>query len=336
MGGDHAPRALIEGVSETLAASPGTYHLLLVGDRSCVEAELSRVGRLGDDSVTVVHAEEVVHMDEAPAAAVRSKRRSSISVAVDLVKAGEADAVVSAGNTGAAVASTVVKLRMLPGIERPGIATIFPSPTGHFVLLDAGATVDCKPMHLVHYAIMGDVYSRHVLGRPEPRIGLLNVGGENSKGNELTRETFQVLSQVSNIDFVGNVEGHDLFGDSVDVVVCDGFVGNVVLKTCESLAKALSNILKTSLNRNFARKAGYLLSRGAYAELRKLSDYAEYGGAPLLGVRGTCIISHGSSSPRAIRSAIRVAGEFIRHQVNERIVARVQHVGLDSQCRSER
>jgi glycerol-3-phosphate acyltransferase PlsX len=258
----------------------------------------------------------------------RSKRKSSINVAVDLVKAGTADAVVSAGNTGAAVASTVLKLRTLPGIERPGISTIFPTPSGHFVLLDAGSTVDCKPMHLVHYAIMGDVYQRHILGTENPRIGLLNVGDESVKGNDLTKQTFKLLSNLKQLNFIGNVEGHDLFTGDVDVVVCDGFVGNVVLKTCESLAGMLGDFLKNSLKKTWVRKFGYLLSRGAYQELRNLADHAEWGGAPLLGVNGVCIIGHGSSSPKAVRNAIRVAGEFVQHQVNTHIVNRVQNLGL--------
>jgi glycerol-3-phosphate acyltransferase PlsX len=300
----------------------------VVGIREQVESELSRIGKLGDPRLEVVHAPEVVRMDDSPAAAIRSKRNSSINVAVGLVKKGEAKAVVSAGNTGAVVASTVLKLRTLPGIERPGICTAFPSPNGHFVLLDAGSTVDCKPIHLVHYAVMGDVYQRHVLGIEKPRIGLLNVGDESVKGNDLTKQTFKLLSELDHLNFIGNVEGHDLFTGRVDVVICDGFVGNVVLKTCESLANMLGDILKSSLQKNWMRKLGYLLSRNAYRELRSIADHAEWGGAPLLGVNGVCIIGHGSSCPRAVRNAIRVAGEFVQHQVNDHIVNRVQRLGL--------
>lgn len=330
MGGDFAPRAIIAGVAGTLASASFSepYQILLVGDEQELNRELSGAGIAGDSRLAVVHASEVVEMDDAPAAAMRSKRDSSINVAVDLVKTGRAGAVFSAGNTGAAVASTVVKLRMLAGVERPGIATIFPSPTGPFVLLDAGATVDCKPIHLVHYAIMGDVYAQHILGHSNPRIGVLSVGGEESKGNELSKETFKLLSQLPDIHFVGNVEGHDLFGGEVDVVVCDGFVGNVMLKCCESLAKTVAHILRQNLEKTPCRKLGYLLSRNAYKELKQVTDYAEYGGAPLLGVNGVCIIGHGSSSPRAVENALRVAGEFIVHQVNERIVERIEHLGL--------
>ncbi len=328
MGGDHAPRAVIEGVGEALDAFGDAYKLFLVGHQDVLQSELARIGKLDDPRLEIIQAEEVVHMHEAPAAAMRSKRNSSINVAVDLVKQQRAQAVISAGNTGAAVASTVVKLRTLPGIERPGIITVFPSPTGHFILLDSGATVDCKPIHLIHYAMMGDVYARNILNYENPRIGLLNVGGEQMKGNDLTKETHKLLSNLAEINFIGNVEGHDLFSGAVDVVICDGFVGNVVLKSCESLAETLGHILKEKLTQTFIRKLGYLLSRNAYQELRQLSDYAEYGGAPLLGVNGVCIIGHGSSSPRAICNAIRVAGEFVSHQVNQHIVDRIQHLGL--------
>jgi len=196
------------------------------------------------------------------------------------------------------------------------------------VLLDAGATVDSKAIHLVHYAIMGDVYARHILGYSTPRVGVLSVGSEESKGNELSKETFKLLRELPDIQFVGNVEGHDLFGGEVDVVVCDGFVGNVTLKCCESLARAVSHILRKNLKKTLWRKLGYLLSRNAYRELKQVTDYAEYGGAPLLGVNGVCIIGHGSSSPRAVENALRVAGEFILHKVNERIVERIDHLGL--------
>ena len=328
MGGDFAPRAIVEGVGEALDRLGDGIRLVVVGIQEQIESELSRIGKLGDPRLELVHAPEVVRMDDSPAAAIRTKRRSSINLAVDLVKQGEAKAVVSAGNTGAMVASTVLKLRTLPGIERPGIGTVFPSPTGHFVLLDAGSTVDCKPMHLVHYAVMGDVYQRHILGVKNPRIGLLNVGDESVKGNDLTKQTFKLLESIDQLNFIGNIEGHDLFTGRVDVVVCDGFVGNVVLKTCESLACMLSDILKRNLKKNWIRKLGALLSRNAYRELQSFGDHAEWGGAPLLGVNGVCIIGHGSSCPRAVGNAIRVAGEFVQHQVNEHIVGRIQNLGL--------
>lgn len=328
MGGDYAPRVVIDGVGEWLDRHPGGVTLFLVGDEAQVRAELERIGKAADSRVTVVHAPDIIRMDEAPAAAVRTKRRSSINVAVDLVKQGQAQAFFSAGNTGACVASTVLKWRVLPGISRPGIATVFPSPEGNFVLLDAGSTVDCDPLNLVHYAVMGDVYSRHILGKSNPRVGLLNVGGEDVKGNDLAKESFKLLSGIESLNFIGNVEGHDLFSGRVDVVVCDGFVGNAVLKTCESLAHAISKVLRTNLSKNLMRKLGYLLSRGAYIELKQMVDCAEFGGAPLLGVDGVCIIGHGSSCSRAVRNGIRVAEEFVRHQVNERIAEQVKAAGL--------
>jgi glycerol-3-phosphate acyltransferase PlsX len=324
MGGDHAPRAVIDGIGEWLDRHAAGTTLLVVGDEGPVREELRRIGKDSDPRLTVVHAPDVIRMEDSPASAVRSKRRSSINVAVDLVKQGQAQAFFSAGNTGACVASTVLKWRTLPGISRPGIATVFPSPEGNFVLLDAGSTVDCEPLNLVHYAIMGDVYCTHILGKTTPRVGLLNVGGEDVKGNDLAKESFKLLSDVDGLNFIGNVEGHDLFSGRVDVVVCDGFVGNVVLKTCESLAVAISKVLRAKLSRNVVRKVGYVLSRGAYSELKQMVDYAEFGGAPLLGVAGVCIIGHGSSCARAVRNGIRVAEGFVQHQVNDRIVERVR------------
>jgi glycerol-3-phosphate acyltransferase PlsX len=320
MGGDFAPRVVIEGVGEWLDRQSGGTTLFVVGDEAQVRAELRRIGKESDPRLTVVHAPDVIRMDDAPAAAVRTKRRSSINVAVDLVKQGEAQAFFSAGNTGACVAATVLKWRTLAGILRPGIAAVFPSPEGNFVLLDAGSTVDCEPINLAQYAMMGMVYSRHILGKASPRVGLLNVGGEDVKGNDLAKESYKLLNGMQGLNFIGNVEGHDLFGGRVDVVVCDGFVGNVVLKTCESLGGALSKVLRTNLSKNIMRKVGYVLSKGAYTELRKTCDPAEFGGAPLLGVDGVCIIGHGSSCSRAVRNGIRVAEEFVRHQVNEHIV----------------
>ncbi|MBT3286371.1 MAG: phosphate acyltransferase PlsX [Victivallales bacterium] len=327
MGGDHAPRAIVEGVGQALDGSlPWITKILLVGDEGRLQQELVQVGLAGDSRIELVHADQVVDMHESPASAVRSKRRSSISVSVDLAKQGKVDAVVSAGHTGAAVAATVLKLRTLPGIERPAIATLMPSPAGQFLILDVGSNVECKPSHLLQYAIMGDVYERAIRGKSSPRIGLISVGGETGKGNDLTKETFKLLEGTPHLNFVGNIEGHDLFTGKVDVVLCDGFVGNVVLKTCEGLAKAIGGLLKQSLKKTPVRMLGALLSQGAFRELKELCDYAESGGAPLLGVDGVCIIGHGSSSPKAVRNAIRVAGEFVEHQVNKHIVERVQEL----------
>jgi len=327
MGGDHAPQAIVEGVGLALDGSlPWITKILLVGDEGRLQQELGQAGLAGDSRIELVHADQVVDMHESPASAVRSKRRSSISVSVDLAKQGKVDAVVSAGHTGAAVAATVLKLRTLPGIERPAIATLMPSPAGQFLILDVGSNVECKPSHLLQYAIMGDVYERAIRGKSSPRIGLISVGGETGKGNDLTKETFKLLEKTPGLNFVGNIEGHDLFTGKVDVVLCDGFVGNVVLKTCEGLAKAIGGLLKQSLKKTPVRMLGALLSQGAFRELKEICDYAESGGAPLLGVDGVCIIGHGSSSPKAVRNAIRVAGEFVEHQVNKHIVERVQEL----------
>jgi len=330
MGGDAAPRVVIEGISQALDELPGIGKLLLVGRQADVEQELALVGKAGHPKIEVVHAEQVVHMHEPSAVALRGKRGSSVSVATQLVKDGKAQALVSAGHTGAAVASTVVKLRCLPGLERPGIATVFPTPKGPFVLLDAGANVDAKPLHLVHYAIMGDVYAREILRIDNPRIGLLSVGSEEAKGNELTKTAHKLLAGLQGVvNFVGNVEGHDLFENNVDVVVCDGFVGNVVLKCCESLAKAVQVALDKSLRATTIRMMGAALCMGAFRQIKRTHDYAEYGGAPLLGVDGVVIIGHGSSSAVAIRNAVRVAVEFVEHKVNKHIVDQIKTLSLN-------
>jgi len=335
MGGDFAPGAVIEGVQQALSTLPGVGRMLLVGDEPTVGAELARVGLSPDDPrIEIVHAPDVVTMGEPATVALRTKRYSSITVAVSLVRENKADAVVSAGHTGAAVAASVVKLRTLPGVERPGIATVIPWPEGAFVLLDAGANVDAKPLHLVQYALMGEVYARKILHFDRPRIGLLSVGAEDAKGNDLTKQVFKQLEDLEEVNFIGNIEGHDLFEGVVDVAVCDGFVGNVVLKTCEGLAKAFRAYLKDLLRRNAVRTFGAILCRGAFQEFKELSDSAQYGGAPLLGVNGVCIIGHGASSPFAIRNAIRVAGECVDLGVNNEIVERLGKLGLGEKAES--
>jgi phosphate acyltransferase len=328
MGGDFGPRPLVEGVGQALDLLPDAGPLLLVGDETVVRHELARLGKENDPRLTLVHADSVVAMDDPATSALRGKAGASITVAVDLVKKGQAAAVFSAGHTGASVAASVIKLRMLPGIDRPGIAAALPTPMGRFLLLDAGANVDAKPEHLLHYAVMGNMYSRHLLGVAHPRVGLLSVGTENEKGNELTKAAFKLLQTAPHLHFVGNVEGHDLFEGKVDVVICDGFVGNVVLKSCESLAKAIVHILKEKLTQNVMRKFGAMLSYGAFRELKQLGDHEEQGGALLLGVNGVVVIGHGSSSPKAVRNAIRVAREFIQHDVNAKIIREIQGLPL--------
>lgn len=324
MGGDNAPEAIVSGVQLALKKYQN-IDFVLFGRQEELENVLHKHKLLHEKRVSLVDAPQVVKMDDNSAIALRAKKNSSISIAVSYMKDGKIDAVVSAGHTGAAVASSVVKMRTLPNIDRPGIATIFPSPTGPFVLLDAGANVDAKSEHLVQYAIMGEIYAKYILGRENPRIGILSIGEEEEKGNELTKKTLKELNKLP-INFIGNVEGSDLFENKIDVVICDGFVGNIVLKTSESLAKSLSRILKKLLKKTPVRLAGALLSQNAFKELKRLSDYAEYGGAPLLGINGTCIIAHGSSSPKAIMNAIRVAKEFIQHDINHRITKRWEAV----------
>ncbi len=326
MGGDAAPRVVVEGAADALEKLPADQRIRLVGDPDALNPELQQLSLANNDRIEIAEASEVIHMEDSPAKALRTKKDSSISVGTHLTKEGEADAFVSAGNTGAVVGSSILKLRALPNVERPGIATVFPSPTGPFVLLDAGAHMDAKPLHLVHYALMGEAYAQKILNIPSPRIGLLNVGAEESKGNELTKNTYQKLKEIPELNFVGNVEGHDLFENRIDVVICDGFVGNVVLKCCESLANGLNGILKQCLKKTFIRKLGALISRNAFYEMKAMSDRDEYGGAPLLGVNGVCIIGHGSSSRRAIQNAILVASNFVQAQVNDTITKRIQDI----------
>ncbi len=324
MGGDYAPCEVVAGA--VLAASlPNVSALYLVGDENAIRAELAGLGPLSP-KIHIRHAAERIEMGEAPAQAVRRKRDSSIGRAVDMVKAGEADAVMSAGNTGAAVAAATLKLRTLKGVDRPAIAAIMPTQKNPVVLLDAGANTDCTPEQLMQFAMMGSVYSRVILGREQPVVGLLSIGGEESKGNDVTKRAFAGL-QKSFLNFRGNVEGRDLFVGDTDVIVCDGFVGNVVLKTSESAAQAMTRWFKTELTANGLRKAACLLLTGAFKTLRQRLDPEMTGGAPLLGINGVCIIAHGGSSRRAIYHAIRVAAESVQHHVNEDIVNGIERLG---------
>ncbi len=322
MGGDFAPQATLAGSAWALREFPQVERLFLVGDEGAIQAELARI-ECRDPRVEIIHASQVVAMSDGAVEAVRRKKDSSVSRAVDLVKEGRADAIVSAGHTGAAVAATTIKLRTLPGIERPGIATIIPTEHNVFVLIDAGGNIDAKPMHLVHYAIMGALYSQHVLKFPNPTIGLMSIGGEDAKGSDFSKEVFKLL-KASKLNFRGNVEGHDLFENPVEVVVCDGFVGNIVLKTCEALAHAIFTWLKHELKKSPVRMGGAFLAQGAFKSIKKKTNWEEYGGSPLLGVNGICIIAHGASTPLAIKNAIRVAVESVQQQVNPLIVEGVK------------
>ena len=322
MGGDFGPPNLVGGAVMALREYPRITKLFLIGDTARIEAELKTHG-CNDGRIEIVHSTQVVEMTDGPVDSVRRKKDSSVSRAVDLVKNGDAEAIVSAGHTGAAVAATTIKLRTLPGIDRPGIAAIIPSETNIFVLIDAGANSDPRPEHLVQYAIMGSVYSRHLMGYPNPSIGLMSIGGEDLKGSDLTKEVFKLLKQ-SSLNFRGNVEGHDLFEDPVEVVVCDGFVGNVILKTCESVGDAIFKWLKHELTKNKLRMAGAYLAQNAFRAIKKKVNYEEYGGSPLLGVNGICIIAHGASTPLAVKNALRVAGESIESGVNPHIIEEVR------------
>jgi len=317
MGGDYAPGEIVSGVMDALATLPSISSLYLVGQEDAIRQELQ--GRSVPDKLKIVHASEVVGMDEAPVVSLRKKKDSSISRAIDLVKKGEADAVFSAGNTGAAVAATTVKLRTLAGVVRPAIATIIPTQYNPFILLDAGATIDCPAELLYQFGVMGSVYSREILGVSEPRVGLLSIGEEQAKGNDATKKAFQLLENAS-LNFIGNVESRDMFGGKTDVVVCDGFVGNIVLKTSESVARVLGRWLKEELSSNPLRILGAMLCRGGLRAIKERSDPAVYGGAPLLGINGACIIGHGSSSALAVKNAIRVSLDWISHDINHTII----------------
>ena len=320
MGGDHGSGVIIDGVKSALQA-PGNeriQQIFLVGLEAEITAALART-HLRDSRVQVVHASEVLLMDDKPVVALRKKRDCSIARAVDLVKEGKADAVISPGNTGGVVAAATLKLRPLPGVDRPGIVAVMPAPDNDFVLLDAGANIECRPRHLLHYAIMGSLYSQHILGYKSPRVGLLSVGTEDVKGNELTLEAFKLCKQIDSINFIGNVEGHDLFANRVDVVVCDGFVGNVVLKTCESLAKGFFSWLKRELTKSPHRAIGAFLAQAAFRTIKRRVDPDNVGGAPLLGLNGAVMIAHGSASANAITNVIRTASETLSHHLNEHI-----------------
>jgi glycerol-3-phosphate acyltransferase PlsX len=307
MGGDFAPQSIVEGA--VLAAREHKIPVMLVGEEKTIRKEAGKYPDSGSLPLTFVHASEVVGMDESPLTPIRKKKDSSIKVAFDMLKKGEASAVVSAGNSGAVLATAVFVLQKLNGVDRPAIGTIFPTLKGWTLLLDAGANVDCKPFHLVQFALMGDAYAKHILKKERPLVGLLSNGEEESKGNELIRETNGILRK-SSIGYIGPVEGRDIFNGRADVVICDGFVGNAALKICEGLAEAIGAMIRQELEGNLRAKIGYLFARQAVSAIKKKLDYSEYGGAPLLGVDGVVIIGHGRSSAKAIKNAVLRAYEF--------------------------
>jgi glycerol-3-phosphate acyltransferase PlsX len=317
MGSDHAPQPEINGAIQA-TRHPGV-RVLLVGQEEVLRPALAQHSAADRQRVEIVPAAEVIRMDEKAVRAFRSKRNSSIHVACRLVRDGKAVGLVSAGNTGAVMTTAKMILGSLPGVQRPALAAVFPTASGRpAVMLDVGANVDCRSDHLEQFAVMGEIYYRVIFGAAQPRVGLLSIGEEEIKGNDLTREAFGLLRRLP-LNFVGNVEGRDLYNGNVDVVVCDGFVGNVALKVSEGLVETIRAMLKRSLESTLASKVGYVLSRQAFAEFKKQLDYSEYGGAPLLGLRGIAIISHGSSNANAIKNAIRIARESHVRNINESI-----------------
>ena len=316
MGGDFGPAVVVPGAVE--AARLHDLHVLLVGDTPKVEAELARLD-LGGVKCDIVQADDVVHMNERPSDILRRKKNASIQVACRLVKEGAADGVVSAGHSGATVACGMFIMGRLPGVERPALAALLPTEKEPVVVLDAGANVDCRPYHLFQFGLMGDAFARDLLGYAAPRVSLLSIGEEEGKGNSQVKEAYELLKMAHNMNFIGNAEGRDIFTGDVDVVVCDGFVGNVVVKMSEGLASALVRMLKRVFTTGVMPALGALLARGAFRNFARTIDYAEYGGAPLLGLQGLAIVCHGRSSARAMTNAIRMSGAYVRKETNARL-----------------
>jgi len=326
MGSDKAPEPEVRGA--VLACRHYDVRVHLVGPEEILRPALDRALHgprwpgSAEPNIHIVHASEWISMDDKAAQAVRAKRDSSMRIGLRMVREGTARGFFTAGNTGAAMATAKMVLGMLAGVHRPALATIIPTVTGSpSLLLDVGANVDCDPDNLVQFAVMGHMYARNILGIDNPRVGLLSIGEEDSKGNALTRDTFPLLRALAGINFIGNVEGRDLFDGSTDVAVCDGFVGNVTIKACEGTAKMVRVLLREALKSTVTSQVGALLSRRAFNDFKKRLDYSEYGGAPLLGVRGVCIVGHGSSNEKAIMNGIRVAAEFAQTEVNASIEA---------------
>nr|WP_239559167.1 phosphate acyltransferase PlsX [Sporohalobacter salinus] len=315
MGGDYAPDEIIKGAVESISEIEGK--ILLVGPKEVIEKKL-RNYNYNLNKLEIIDAPDVIEMGETPAKAVRQKKDSSISVGVKLMRNGKADALVSAGSTGAVMAASLLKLGRIKGVKRPAIATVMPALEGETLVLDVGANVDSTPENMVQYALMGNIYAEQILHKSNPQIGLLSIGEEAKKGNELTKETHKLLKNLD-INFIGNVEGRDIFTTTCDVVVCDGFVGNTILKTAEGLGKTVFEMMKKELNRSFINKLGAWFMESSLKQLKKKMDYAEYGGAPLLGVNGVVIIGHGSSKNKAIKNAIDVACESVKGQVLDQI-----------------
>jgi len=332
MGSERAPKPEVEGAIQ--AARLYGVRVLLVGPEAAIQAELDRHRAVARLPIEIVQASEFITMED-KIEAIRGKRDSSMRVGLRLVREGQANGFVTAGNTGAAMATAKIVLGAVPGVDRPALVAVFPTAPGTpAIMLDVGANVDCKPENLAQFAVMGDVYFRSMFGKrpgtPGPRVGLLSIGEEETKGNELTREVFQLLKQLP-LNFVGNVEGRDLYNGHVDVIVADGFVGNVALKISEGVANLVRTALKESLKATITRQVGALLSRSAFADFKKRLDHTEYGGAPLLGVKGVCIITHGSSNTNAMKNAVRVAAEFAERGINDSIERGLAALSVESE-----
>jgi phosphate acyltransferase len=317
MGGDHGIGVVIDGVKQALGAYPAIQELHLVGLENEIQSAL-KTHACSDRRVVVHHAGEVLTMDDKPMDVLRRKKDCSMARAIGLVRDGKADAIISRGNTGGLIAASTVLLRPIEGVKRGAIATVIPTQHNEFVLLDAGANVECRPLHLAQFAVMGSIYSREILGYKQPRVGILSNGTEDGKGTELTRQAFALTRQLD-LNFIGYIEGHDLFENKVEVVVCDGFVGNIVLKTIESLATGMVHWLKDEFSKNPKRMLGALLAKNALRSIKRRMDPDAYGGAPLLGLNGCVLKAHGSAKDRSIMNAIRVANESLQHQINHGI-----------------
>ncbi len=323
MGGDFAPREIVRGAVEAFRDTPEDFEIILLGDESAIKAELAANKVPVSSRLRIVHTTQVIEMDEHPAQAVRTKRDSSIYRGMELVKNKEADAFLSAGSTGAMVAAAIMVLRRAPGVKRPAIGTLLPTVGRPVLVIDAGANIDSEEDELEQFAIMGRIYSEAIIGQKDPVVGLLSIGGEDLKGNDVTKRALERLRANPFFKFRGNVEGHDLFQGETDVVVCDGFVGNVLLKSVESAARAVSHWMKQEFKANPIRIFGAICLRGALRNMKKRMDPELYGGAPLLGVNGTVIITHGGSSHKAIYHAIRVSGEAVKNGVTRKIEERL-------------
>ena len=321
MGGDHAPDTIVEGA--VLAVREYDVEIILTGLSDRIETCLSKYEDRADLSIEVVHAKDVVEMHESPSKVLRGKKNSSIKIGLELVKNKQASAFVSAGNTGAVLAFSTFTLRPLKGVDRPAIAIQLPTLKGPAILLDAGANVDCKTLQLFQFGIMGHSFAKYILGKDIPEVGLLSIGEEDSKGNEVTREVFQMLKN-SHINFIGNLEGKEVYRGNADVIVCDGFTGNIALKISESLAEMIGTNMKKLFTTNWMTKLGYLFLKQHFIKFKKLIDYSETGGAPLLGVNGVCIIAHGRSSSKAIKNAINRAKELVDKEMNQHILKDIE------------